>query len=717
MKKRETYLDHEYRMLFRNLGMPDRTAGIDPEGWVKYCKKAGASTVFMDFRSQFYANHPSALIPKDPVLGDRDLAGEFVTAAKKHGLKYCAYIPPSSVECLEHGHDEWQQRTADGGKECRNWGFWRTVFCYNTDFAKLYAGHLREVAVQYRPHGFFIDGVIFGFSACYCKTCRALFRQETGEDMPGEPDWNNPLWQTYLSWRYRQIEKVGKLIGDAVHSVDPKIAVVWNCGYSGSAWFGAESPAMADWMDFACSEFLPSGMWGGFQDGYTYAEDLAWHTTSNRSIKYGKLSNHYSYFVPTTRRAEIMLTANLEVAFGAQSCIQEHCTHMADCFSRIRDAEPYLVDAVPAARVAVHHSMQAMRTYAQPNSHGDMGKALRDSKGVFKALLNSHVPVDIVHDEWLAGEDCSSFKTLVLPNSTHLTDKAVTRLKAYVAKGGTLVASHETGLRDAMGRRGRDLLWKGSGLAFLSEIETLKPQVAQWFPDRPPIPEFDVSANPDQFLMFGTGAAMKQWIGEDIGVHRTVDGFERREILQFADEPSVHVGVKALEIQAAAAWKTVLTMRFRRDKARGFETCPAVVMKKVGKGRIVYVNFQIGEQAAQLAHPWWRCFIAQLVELAGGPQRVKVEAPTCVKATLWRQPGEKRTVLHLVNELSSTGLRHVQREDIIAVPVKAVISLPGVVSVKVAVGPRGAKVRRTGKTWTVDLGLMTERAIIVCNGK
>jgi hypothetical protein len=717
MKCRETYLDNEFRMLFRNLTYTDRTATVDPEGWVKYCKQAGASTVFMDFRSQFYANHPSALIPKDPVLGDRDLAAEFVSAAKKHGLKYCAYIPPSSVESLEHGHDDWQQRTADGGKECRNWGFWRTVFCYNTGFGKLYSDHLREVAVKYRPHGFFIDGVIYGFSACYCQTCRGLFRQETGQEMPATPAWSNPLWQTYVAWRHHQIEKVGKLIGDAVHSVDPKIAVVWNCGYSGSGWFGAESPAMAEWMDFPCSEFLPSGQWGGFQDNYTYAEDLAWHTTANRSIKYGKLSNHYSYFVPSTRKAEIVLTANLAVAFGAQGCIQEHCNHMSEYFGRFREAEPYLVGAVPAAPVALHYSSLAMRTYAQPNNFGEMGKALRDCKGVFKALLNSHVPVDIVHDEWLAGEDFSRFKTLVLPNSTHLSGKAVAALKRYVTQGGTLVASQETGLRDAMGVRGRDLLWKGSGLTFSAEIETLKAQWGEWFPDRPPLPESDISANPDQFLMFGTQAAMKHWIGEDIAINRTADGFERREILQFAGEPSAHVATRAVQVKANASWKTVLTMRFRRDKARGFETCPAVVMKTMGKGRIVYVNFQIGELAAQAAHPWWRCFIARLVELAGGAPRISVEAPTCVKATLWRQPAEKRTVLHLVNELSTTGLSHVQREDLMPVPVKVVIALPGVVDVKVAVGPRGARVRRAGKTWTVEMGAMQERAIIVCRGK
>lgn len=58
------------------------------------------------------------------------------------------------------------------------------------------------MAVKYRPQGFFIDGVIFGFSACYCQSCRGLFRQETGQELPEKPDRNSPLWQTFLSWRY-----------------------------------------------------------------------------------------------------------------------------------------------------------------------------------------------------------------------------------------------------------------------------------------------------------------------------------------------------------------------------------------------------------------------------------------------------------------------------------------------------------------------------------
>ena len=724
MKIRPTYLDNEFRQVFRNLSVPDRTLGINPEQWVKYCKRNGATTVFMDFRSQFYANHDSQYIPKDPVLGDRDLAAEFATAARKHGLKYCAYIPACCVESLEHGHDDWQQRTADGGKECRNWGFWHTIFCYNTGFGQLYADHLREVAQKYKVHGFYIDGVIYGFGACYCETCKAKFREETGQEMPVKPDWSSKLWYQYIDWRYRQVAAIGKLIGEAVHAVDPKIAVVWNCAFFATGWFAGATPAQAEWMDFAGVELLPTGMWGGmFQNGYSYAEDLAWAMSLNRALRYGQWSQHYSYFTPLTRRAEILTTANVACAFGAQGCPQEHCSHLGDYLGRIKAVEPWLIDSVSAADVALHYSVLAQNAYYRPDSMDDLPRAQVDVRGVYKALLNSHRPAEVITDEWLEQEPLAPFRAILLPNSVCLTAKATAALQTYVQQGGTVIATLETGRRDAMGRPvGDELLWKGSGLMFGGPLEVLPVTYATWSENKLPVVEADVSANPDQFLMFGTKAAMKDWIGEDITLGKRPDGFERREIHQFLETPSVHVSTKAVQVLPDASWKTLLPMKFRRDKAVGFETCPGVLVKKLGKGRIVYVNFQVGAQAAGSnsmtgtapAHPWWRAFVRHLVDVAAGAPAVDVAAPVCVKTALWKQPALSRYVLHLVNELSSVSVGNIQREDLIPVPASVTITLPGVKKVKVVIGGRGAKVKRAGRGWRVDLSRIEERAVIEC---
>ena len=63
-----------------------------------------------------------------------------------------------------------------------------------------------EIAEKYHPHGFYIDGMYFDHRACYCQTCKALYRNETGKEMPPRPpDWNSPDWFQYIRWRHHSI--------------------------------------------------------------------------------------------------------------------------------------------------------------------------------------------------------------------------------------------------------------------------------------------------------------------------------------------------------------------------------------------------------------------------------------------------------------------------------------------------------------------------------
>ena len=86
-----------------------------------------------------------------------------------------------------------------------------------------------------------------------------------------------------------------------------------------------------------------------------------------------------------------------------------------------------------------------------------------------------------------------------------------------------------------------------------------------------------------------------------------------------------------------------------------------------------------------------------------------------MSTALWRPPAKNHYALHLINELSTTGVRAVQHEDFVAVPAKATIAIPGVKKVKVVAGPRNAKVSRKGKAFVVAIPAMEERAIIECS--
>ena len=86
-----------------------------------------------------------------------------------------------------------------------------------------------------------------------------------------------------------------------------------------------------------------------------------------------------------------------------------------------------------------------------------------------------------------------------------------------------------------------------------------------------------------------------------------------------------------------------------------------------------------------------------------------------MKVFAWQQPEKNRYVLHLVNELSTSGLTGLQRVDRVPVSAKVRIAWPGVKSVKQAVGSATCKIKRTGRRWSIQLDNLEDRAVLVCH--
>ena len=62
----------------------------------------------------------------------------------------------------------------------------------------------------------------------------------------------------------------------------------------------------------------------------------------------------------------------------------------------------------------------------------------------------------MVHDRLLDAEHVAPFKTLILPNIAALSDAQCRQLRAFVERGGSLVATYETSLYDEWGARRDD---------------------------------------------------------------------------------------------------------------------------------------------------------------------------------------------------------------------------------------------------------------------
>jgi hypothetical protein len=112
-------------------------------------------------------------------------------------------------------------------------------------------------------------------------------------------------------------------------------------------------------------------------------------------------------------------------------------------YRRYAGWEKYLRNERPLARVGLVYSQQTGWF------HG--GKVEDHIDGWYQALIEARVPFEMVHDRLLDSRQLAAFKTLLLPNITSLSDEQCGQLRAFVQRGGSLIATHETSLRDEWG--------------------------------------------------------------------------------------------------------------------------------------------------------------------------------------------------------------------------------------------------------------------------
>jgi len=101
------------------------------------------------------------------------------------------------------------------------------------------------------------------------------------------------------------------------------------------------------------------------------------------------------------------------------------------------------------ARVGMVYSEQTDQKYGgkpwqqRSNEH---------SLGMYHALVEDHMPFEMVNDQLLDEEHLKPFKLLVLPNMAAMSDAQCIQLKKFVENGGSIVATFETSLYDEQGK-------------------------------------------------------------------------------------------------------------------------------------------------------------------------------------------------------------------------------------------------------------------------
>src|SRR6185369_14723959 len=94
--------------------------------------------------------------------------------------------------------------------------------------------------------------------------------------------------------------------------------------------------------------------------------------------------------------------------------------------------------------VALVFSRHTQDNYAGGDTHGKYFDAVR---GFYCALLEAHIPFDVISDKFLDAARLARYRVLVLPNMACVDDSGTAAIEAFVAAGGAAVATFDTGMR------------------------------------------------------------------------------------------------------------------------------------------------------------------------------------------------------------------------------------------------------------------------------
>ena len=631
----------------------DDPGKFDPQFWLDYFKRTKSDAVCLS-AGGCVAYYPTT-IPfhhRSTWLGASDAFGDLVAGCRKLGMIVIARTDPhATYDDAQQAHPDWIHVTAEGQPR-RHWAspeMWVTCGLgpYNFEFMTAVK---REIMSRYRPDGIFINRWD-GSGQCYCVHCTTNFRAASGFELPRSNSPQDPARRAYILWRQERLFALWQLWDAEVRQINPDSCVIPNTGGgAGSSLdmvrIGQLAPTlMADHQ--ARSGTMPP--WANGKRGKEF------RATMGRKPIVGifsvGLEEAYRWKDSVQSPAEIRLWALDGIANGLRPWFTKFAGSVNDprwlkpveeIYAWCAANERYLRQERSLARVGLVYSQQSAWFV-----RGERGEDA--TNGWYHALVEARVPFEMVHDRLLDAEHLAAFRTLVLPNIVALSDAQCAQVRAFVERGGGLVATHETSLHDEWGVKRKDFgLADLFGVRFTGRTEG---------PMRNAYLTLEHASVPGHPLLAGLEDAP-----------RIIHGITRLDVTptaQFSPPP-----ITLVPSYPDLPMEKVFTKTPRTD-------IPQVFLREVGKGRVIYFPWDIDRTFWEVLDVDHGKLLRNAVAWATNePSVVTVSGRGVLDVTVWRQA--QSVTVHLVNLTNPMMMKGPIRE---AIPVGAQavrIHLPGI---------------------------------------
>jgi len=465
-----------------------------------------------------------------------------------------------------------------------------------------------------------------GHGQCWCEHCQANFKAATGFDLPRSNNPQDPARRAYLLWNQERLFDLWQTWDRAVREINPDSCVIPNA--VGGAMSPLDMKHIGELAPMLVADHQArrgvTAPWANGQKGKEYRAALG------RKPVIGMFSvgleEAYRWKDSVQNPPEIRLWALDGIANGMRPWFIKFAgaindprwlQPVEDLFRWCAQHERHLRNERPLARVAIVYSQQTRWFQAREGAARHLADA---ADGWHQALIEARVPFEMVHDRLLDAEHLRDFKTLILPNIAALSDAQCEQLRQFVARGGGLVATHETSLLDEWGGPRQDFgLAELFGASYAGKVEG--PMQNAYLR----LEHETARGNP---LLAGLEDAP-----------RTVHGVYRIEITP--REKVVAPPVTLIPSYPDLPMEKVFMRQPHTD-------IPQVFMREVGAGRVVYFPWDIDRAFWEILDVDHGKLLRNAVAWATNePVPVTVRGQGVLDVTLWRQ--KESLTVHLVN--------------------------------------------------------------------
>lgn len=691
--------------------------------WREYWKTTELQGVIIN-AGGIVAYYPS----RDPLqhraefLGGRDLYGELAKAAHEDGLVVLARMDSNRAgEDFYRKHPDWFTVDASGAPYRAADKY---ISCINSPYYEEYLPDvLREIIERSHPEGF-ADNSWSGLSrdhVCYCSNCSQRFQSQTGRKLPARANWDDATYREWIRWNYRRRLEIWDLNN----------RVVRQAGGPHCLWIGMNSGSIANQcIDFRDNNGIcqraemilldhqARSNAGGFQQnaemGKLIHNILGWDKLAPESMAM------YQAGQPTFRlSSKPAAEARMWMAAGFAGGIQPWW-HMISAYHEDRRMhrtaipmmqfykahEEFLVNRTPVAAVGVVWSQESTDFYGRDRAN-DLTEL--PYRGMVQALVRAripYVPVSLQNIERESGR----IPVLALPNVGGLSDADCERVRGFVERGGSLLATGCTSLYTESGDTRPDY-----GLARVFGAHVMDAAEAGRAGRKP-------EPMAHTYLRLSTSLGAKAY-GPKSGKEPAAEGSRHPVLAGFDETDILPFGGALLPVRVDAGATVPLTyippFPIYPPETSWMQTerteIPGLVLRTAPQGgRVAFLPADIDRRFAQGNLTDHGTLLANILHwLIGERLPLRVVGSGFIDCHLYEQPG--RLVLHILNLTNSGSWRAPLDDQVPLHPVRIVLRQPGAAygTARLLVAGQTQRVLRNGPDLEFETGPILEHEVAV----